>query len=60
MPYMHISELEFYKLLSYLKPAFSNLSNCKIFQNKKFPKVGTKNALVWYFRARILKNYCDI
>ena len=24
------------------------------------PKVGTKNAMFWYFWARTLKNYCHI
>ena len=36
MPYLGIFELEFKKkLLSYLKSAPSNLSNCKISQEKK-------------------------
>ena len=48
-------------LLSYLKSAPSNLSNCKILQKKtKIPKFGTKNALYEYLWARILKNYCHI
>ena len=47
------------KLLSYLKSAPSNLSNCKILR-KKMPKFGAKNALPGYFWARILENYCHI
>ena len=47
----------FKTLLSYLKSAPSNLSNCKIPQkNTKTPKFGTKNALFGYFWARISKS----
>ena len=43
------------KLLSYLKSALSNLSNCKISRKKrsKISKFGTKNALIEYFWDRI-------
>ena len=43
------------KLLSYLKSALSNLSNCKISRKKrsKMSKFGTKNALFEYFWDRI-------
>ena len=37
-----------------------NLPNDKIFRKRKMPKVGTKNAMFWYFWARTLKNYCHI
>ena len=47
-------------LLSYLKSAPSNLSNCKILRKKKQTKFETKNALYGLFWARILKNYCHI
>ena len=44
----------FEKLLSYLKSAPSNLSNCRISQKKpKMPKFGTKNVLFGYFWGRI-------
>ena len=48
-------------LLSYLKSAPSNLSNCKIFQKKpEMLTFGTKNAVFGYFWAGILKNYYHI
>ena len=56
------------KLLSYLKPAPSNLSNCKMSQKSKnswiwgqiLPKRGTKNAFFGYFWAEICKQYCNV
>ena len=50
----------FKKLLSYLKPAPSNLCICKISQKTKKPKFGTKNWWFMYFWARIWKKYCRI
>ena len=43
-----------------MKSAPSTLSNSKILQKKKMSKFGTKNALVSYFWARFLKDYCHI
>ena len=43
-------------ILSYLKSAPSNLSNCKISRkNKNMTKIWDQKCLIW---ARILKNYC--
>ena len=50
----------FKKLLSDLKLAPSNLSDCKVSPKAKMSKYGTKNALFGYFWARILKYYCHI
>ena len=52
MRYFGIFGPDFKKLFPYLKPALSNLSNCKI-SPKKMPKFGTKNALFGYFWARM-------
>ena len=60
MPYLGFSGKNFKKLLSNLKSALSNLSTCKISRKKQMSKFGTKNALLWYFWARIWKNYCHI
>ena len=43
------------RILSYLKSAPSNLSNCKILRKNKMPKFGEKNALSVHFWARIFK-----
>ena len=59
MPYFGIFELKFETLFSYLKSAPSNLSTCRILL-KKPPKFVTKNALFWYFWAKILKSYFHI
>ena len=54
-PNLGIFGEELKKLLSYLKSATSNLSNCKIFGKTKVPKFRTKNVLFVYFWARILQ-----
>ena len=56
-------------ILSYLKSAPSNLSNCKISQRNKMPKFGTKKSIFGYFWPRMpylgifglefLKDYCQ-
>ena len=49
------------KIMSYLKSAASNLSNCKISKKKmKMPKFGTKKYLIWVFLGKNLKNYGHI
>ena len=60
MPCLGFSGKNFKKLLSNLKSALSNLSTCKISRKKQMSKFGPKNALLWYFWARIWKNYCHI
>ena len=34
--------------------------SAKFREKIEFPKYGTKNVLFEYFKAKILKNYCDI
>ena len=46
---------DFKTILSYLKSAPSNLSNCKIWRKQKCLNLGNKNALFGSFWARILK-----
>ena len=49
MPYWVFLGYNFKKLLSYLKSATSNLSNCKFREKTKLPKFRTKNALLGIF-----------
>ena len=61
MPHLSTFDWNLKMILSYLKSAPSNLSNCKISRkNKKKLKFGIKNTLFGYFWARISKNYCHI
>ena len=50
----------FWKLLSYLKSAHSNLPNCKFHEKTKMSKFGTKNVWFGYFGGGIWKKYCHI
>ena len=60
IPDLSILGLEFWKLLSYLKSASSNLSIRRISRKTKMPKLRTENALFEYFWARILESCCHI
>ena len=52
-PYLGILDWNFQTVLSCLRLAPSNLSNCKILQKKKNSKFGNKNALFGYFWPKI-------
>ena len=60
MSYFGIFGLEFENNIVSFQSAPSNLYNCKCCEKMKMPKYRTKNALLWYFCFRNLKNYSYI
>ena len=57
---MPVLEGNFEKLLSYLKSAPLNLSNCKGASQNKSSLIWDRKCLIWMFWGAILKNYCHI
>ena len=60
MPYLVFLGWNLKTIMSYMKPAPSNFSNCKVLLKTKMPKFGPKNALFGYFWDKIIKGYCHI
>ena len=61
MPYLGIFGLESLKYYCSFRNKYLQIFLiAKFCQKTKIPKFGTKNALLEYFWARILKNYCHI
>ena len=61
MPYLGIFGLESLKYYCSFRNKYLQIFLiAKFCQKTKIPTFGTKNALLEYFWARILKNYCHI